>query len=109
VTAAAGPAAARFVNSVMPSIIPGGGGGSSSGTPKDSQTDAAPQKGSGGVLFEGVDGVPATNKAVKEYKRRPHPIDEATKLAAATNSVKRPRHNRSTAATRAGKTVHFNF
>jgi hypothetical protein len=113
VSAVAGPAAARFVNSIVPGIVPTGiGSTSTTAATKDmsatADVPASVQKGSG-VLFDGVDGVPATMKAAKEYKRRPHPIDASATfgITAAAAGGKRPvQRSKSTAR---GKTVHFNF
>ena len=112
-TAAAGPAAARFISNVLPGIA-GGVAATAKDSPASAPTTAtaaapqgvvAPQKGSG-VLFDGVDGVPATDKAVKEYKREHSDGAPAVKRQRRTKSTckKATQHKQ-----RKQSTVHFNF
>jgi hypothetical protein len=52
------------MNRVVPGLI-----GSAGRAAAQSNAEGAAKQEGGGVLFDGIDGIPATDKAVRQYKR----------------------------------------
>ena len=100
ISAAAGSAAptvTRFMNSVMPSLL--------RGEPKvtqqpDAGDESKQQQRGSGVLFDGIDGIPITDGAIRQYIRgAPHTLERIGKRAA--SNTKQHKED--------GKLVCYNF
>ena len=99
VTGSAAPAVSRSMNGVAPSLM----GSTVKAAAQPSAEGAAKQEGRG-ALFQGVDGIPMTDKAVKQYKRdepgSSHQQSSKHKSAARSSKQKKKP---------SAKTVSFNF
>ena len=69
------PAASRFMNAYIPGVMP---------SQPPAQQEPEKQRGGGGSLFEGVNGIPASSRAVKQYKRGACPTPKAKRKSTAS-------------------------
>ena len=99
VTGSAAPAVSRFMNAVAPSLM----GSTVKAAAQPSAEGAAKQEGRG-ALFQGVDGIPMTDKAVKQYKR-----DEPESSRQQSNKRKSAARSSTQKKKPSAKTVSFTF
>ena len=88
------PSVSRFMNAVMPNLL-----GPTEVKPSGEEHPTK-QAGGGGVLFDGVDGIPDTKKGLEEYKR-----GASTAVAKVRGSKRSASQKRKQPA----KTVSYNF
>jgi hypothetical protein len=98
VSAMAGPLLSRFVNN----------------TPAEAQGQAAAAAGNGdqkgsGSLFDGVDGIPTTSRAIAAYKRDGHGALERMIETATGRSVKATKAGGKKRKTNKDHTINYNF
>lgn len=72
------PAASRFMNAYIPGVMPS--------QPPAQQEVKQPEKqrGGGGSLFDGVEGIPTSSSAIKQYKRGACPTPKAKRKSTAS-------------------------
>jgi hypothetical protein len=103
----AAPTVAKFVNAVLPGLVtttttPAGGNATAS-----TVTSARQQSGSG-ILFEGENGIPSTDKAVNAYKRGVKRAAALLTLSSTTTRRQQQQQQKHSGAS-AAKRVHYNF
>jgi len=96
-TGTSAPTVARFMNTVVPNLM--------SSMSKDKPQPAAEgvskqQDGGGSVLFDGIDGIPTTDKATQQYKR------DAARAPPQTVKRKGPSSDK---RKQSAKAIRFNF
>ena len=69
------PAASRFMNAYVPGVMP---------SQPPPQQEPEKQRGGGESLFEGVNGIPTSSRAVKQYKRGACPTPKAKRKSTAS-------------------------
>ena len=70
------PAASRFMNAYIPGVMPS--------QPPAQQEPEKQRGGGGGSLFDGVNGIPTSPRAVKQYKRGACPTPKAKRKSTAS-------------------------
>ena len=68
----AAPAASRFMNAYLPGVVP-------QQPPNQQGEPAEKQRGGGGTLFDGIEGIPTEPRAIKQYKKAACPAPKARK------------------------------
>ena len=86
VTGSAAPGVTRLMNRVVPGLV-----GSPARTEPQPNADGTAKQDGGGTLFDGTDGIPTTDRAIRQYKRGGF---EASPECIAKRVKKLPRSNK---------------
>jgi hypothetical protein len=78
----AAPAASRFMNAYLPGVAP------QQPQPQQEEKPVEKQRGGGGTLFDGIEGIPTTAETIKQYKKTAPRAPKGKKRKSAATSVR---------------------